>query len=552
MSFPIVLAQCAFHLGDVRGNAQRLLDVACRAQQQGARLVLAPEWALTGGLPGDVLRRADFMQECARAVQELARALKDEAPDVALVFGHPLDAGGGMRHSAASVLLDGRVLATYARPTLADADAPQGAERRWLLPAPAQPCVFEVAGVRFGLLMDVDAGAAALDAAAQAAAAAGAQVLAVLSGVPFDEGQPAAQRVRLASAARAAGLPLVAVNAVGAHDEDIFSGGSVALDAAGGVLARAPQFEETLWPLRVQAEAGSVQLAGENVPEYAGDEALWRALVLALRSYVQANGFKEAALGLSGGIDSALVLALAVDALGAENVRVLTLPSPYTASMSVEDAQEMARRLGVRCDALSITPAFDALRATLAPLFAGREEDTTEENLQARVRGVLLMALSNKTGCLLLTCGNKSEYATGYCTLYGDMCGGFAPIKDVLKTRVFALARWRNANDPFARGAAPIPERIITRPPSAELRPNQTDQDSLPPYELLDAIISRALAGASRAQLLDAFEDAAVQRTLHLLRVGEYKRQQGAVGPRVSRRSFGRDRHMPISHAFQF
>ncbi|MBQ9579515.1 MAG: NAD(+) synthase, partial [Ottowia sp.] len=333
------------------------------------------------------------------------------------------------------------------------------------------------------MLIDVDAGAAALDAAAQAAAAAGAQVLAVLSGVPFDEEQPAAQRVRLASAARAAGLPLVAVNAVGAHDEDVFSGGSVALDAAGGVLARASQFEETLWTLRVQAEAGGVQLSGESTPEYAGDEALWRALVLALRSYVQANGFKEAALGLSGGIDSALVLALAVDALGAENVRVLTLPSPYTASMSVEDAQEMARRLGVRCDALSITPTFDALRATLAPIFEGREEDTTEENLQARVRGVLLMALSNKTGCLLLTCGNKSEYATGYCTLYGDMCGGFAPIKDVLKTRVFALARWRNANDPFARGAAPIPERIITRPPSAELRPNQTDQDSLPPYE---------------------------------------------------------------------
>lgn len=552
MSFSIALAQCAFRLGDVRGNAQRLLEAACSAQQQGARLVLAPEWALSGGLPGDVLRRDDFMQACARALQELAQELATQAPDVTLVLGHPSDAGGGMRHSAASVLQGGRVLATYARPTLAEAGAPQGAECRWLLAAPAQPCVFEVEGVRFGLLMDVDAAAAALEAQAQQAAAAGAQVLAVLSGVPFDEAQPAAQRGRLAAAARAAGLPLVAVNAVGAHEEDIFSGGSVALDAAGSVCARAPQFEDMLWTLRVNAEAGGVRLVGETEPECTGDEALWRALVLALRSYVQGNGFKEAALGLSGGIDSALVLALAVDALGAENVRVLTLPGPYTADMSVEDAQEMARRLGVRCDALSITPTFDALRATLAPLFAGREEDATEENLQARVRGVLLMALSNKTGCLLLTCGNKSEYATGYCTLYGDTCGGFAPIKDVLKTRVFALARWRNAHDLFGRGAAPIPERIITRPPSAELRPNQTDQDSLPPYELLDAIISRALAGASRAQLLDAFEDAAVQRTLHLLRVNEYKRQQGAVGPRVSRRSFGRDRHMPINHAFQF
>ena len=371
--------------------------------------------------------------------------------------------------------------------------------------------------------------------------------------MPFDEGQPAAQRARLAAAARAAGVPLVAVNAVGAHEEDIFSGGSLALDAAGKVCARAPQFEERLWTLQVQQDAGGVRFAGESAPEYSGDEALWRALVLALRSYVQGNGFKEAALGLSGGIDSALVLALAVDALGAENVRVLTLPGPYTADMSVEDAQEMARRLGVRCEALSITPTFEALRTTLAPLFAGRAEDATEENLQARVRGVLLMALSNKTGCLLLTCGNKSEYATGYCTLYGDMCGGFAPIKDVLKTRVFALARWRNANDPFARRAAPIPERIITRPPSAELRPNQTDQDSLPPYEVLDAIISRALAGAGSAQLVaEGFEASMVQRTLRLLRVAEYKRQQGAVGPRVSRRSFGRDRHMPISHAFQF
>ncbi|MBQ6657275.1 MAG: NAD+ synthase [Ottowia sp.] len=552
MSFSMVWALCAFLLGDGRGTAQRLLEAACRAQQQGARLVLAPEWALSGGLPGDVLRRDDFMQECTRALQELAQELVQQAPDVTLVLGHPSsDVSGAQRRSAASVVQNG-IGITYVRPTLADADAPQGGERRWLQPASVPAWVFEVAGVRFAVFIDVDAGAAALEAQAQQAAAAGAQVLAVLSGVPFDEEQPAAQRVRLAAAARAAGLPLVAVNAVGAHDEDIFSGGSLALDAAGNVCARAPQFEETLWTLRVNAEAGGVQLAGENAPEYEGDEALWRALVLALRSYVQANGFKEAALGLSGGIDSALVLALAVDALGAENVRVLTLPSPYTASMSVEDAQEMARRLGVRCDALSITPTFDALRATLAPLFAGREEDTTEENLQARVRGVLLMALSNKTGCLLLTCGNKSEYATGYCTLYGDMCGGFAPIKDVLKTRVFALARWRNAHDLFGRGAAPIPERIITRPPSAELRPNQTDQDSLPPYELLDAIISRALAGASRAQLLDAFDAAAVQRTLHLLRVGEYKRQQGAVGPRVSRRSFGRDRHMPISHAFQF
>ncbi len=553
MSFSIALAQCAMRLGDVRGNAQRLLDAACRAQQQGARLLLAPEWVLSGGLPGDVLRRADFLQACARTVHDLAHVLAAEAPDVTLVLGHPARAeDAGMVWSATSVLQSGNVVASYARPMLALADAPQGAERRWLLAAPSQPATFEVQGVRFGLLIDVDAGADALDEVAREAAAAGAQVLAVASGVPFDEAQPEARHVRLASAARAAGLPLISAHAVGAHEQEIFDGASLALDAAGNVLARAPQFAESLWLLRADAEASGVRLSGNTTPKYVGDEALWRALVLALRSYVHANGFKEVALGLSGGIDSALVLALAVDALDAGAVRALTLPGPYTAEMSVEDAREMAQRLGVRCDALSISPTFEALQATLAPIFEGYSEDATEENLQARVRGVLLMALSNKTGCLLLTCGNKSEYASGYCTLYGDMCGGFAPIKDVLKTRVFKLARWRNANDPFGRGASPIPERIITRPPSAELRPEQTDQDSLPPYELLDAIVERALAGASSAQLVSAFEEDMVLRTMRLLRGAEYKRQQGAIGPRVSRRSFGRERNMPISHGFHF
>jgi NAD+ synthase (glutamine-hydrolysing) len=296
-----------------------------------------------------------------------------------------------------------------------------------------------------------------------------------------------------------------------------------------------------------------LRLVADVTPTHEADADLWRALVTGLRDYADKSGFQSAVLGLSGGIDSALVLALAVDALGRERVSAVMLPSPYTAGISLDDARDMARRLGVRYDEIDIQPLFENFKQTLGPLFAGKPEDATEENLQARIRGVLLMALSNKHGHLLLTTGNKSEYATGYCTLYGDMCGGFAPIKDVLKTTVFRLARWRNAHDPHGTGANPIPERIITRPPSAELRPGQTDQDSLPPYEALDAIIERYVeSDMSSAQLVAAgFNQADVDKVARLIRSSEYKRQQSAAGTRVTRRGFGGDWRYPMVNKFR-
>jgi NAD+ synthase (glutamine-hydrolysing) len=296
-----------------------------------------------------------------------------------------------------------------------------------------------------------------------------------------------------------------------------------------------------------------VQLRGDLAPLQEPEAELWGALVLGLRDYVRKNGFASVVLGLSGGVDSALVLALAVDALGADAVRAVMMPSPYTASISLEDAREMARRLNVRYDEISILPAFEAFRASLAPLFLDKPEDATEENIQARIRGVLLMALSNKFGSLVLTTGNKSEYATGYCTLYGDMCGGYAPIKDVVKTMVFRLARWRNAHDPHGRGANPIPERIITRPPSAELRPDQTDQDSLPPYEVVDAIIARYMEGdMGIAELVAAgYRREDVEKVTRLIKFNEYKRRQAAEGTRVTHRAFGKDWRYPITNQFR-
>ena len=289
------------------------------------------------------------------------------------------------------------------------------------------------------------------------------------------------------------------------------------------------------------------------MPDRSREADLWDALVLGVRDYLGKNGFPGALLGLSGGIDSALVLAIAVDALGADKVRTVMMPSPYTADISWIDAREMAERMKVRYDEISIVPQFEAFKASLAGEFQGRAEDTTEENIQARIRGVLLMALSNKFGSIVLTTGNKSEMATGYCTLYGDMAGGFAVIKDLLKTTVFKLARWRNENDPYGTCASPIPERIITRPPSAELRPDQTDQDSLPEYEVLDAILSRYMENDESVEAIVAagFERAVVERVTRLIRINEYKRRQAPIGIRVTHRSFGKDWRYPITSRFR-
>ena len=351
----------------------------------------------------------------------------------------------------------------------------------------------------------------------------------------------------------ATGLPLVYAHLVGGQDEIVFEGRSFALQADGRLAGRAPSFKENLFVVQAERVQAAIELIATTAPERGNEADLWDALVLGVRDYLGKNGFPGAILGLSGGIDSALVLAIAVDALGAEKVRTVMMPSPYTADISWIDAREMAERMKVRYAEISIVPEFEAFKASLAGEFKGLAQDTTEENIQARIRGVLLMALSNKFGSIVLTTGNKSELATGYCTLYGDMAGGFAVIKDLLKTTVFRLARWRNKNDPYGTARCPIPERIITRPPSAELRPDQLDADSLPPYEVLDAILERYMENDQSVERIvaDGFDRAVVERVARLIRLNEYKRRQAPVGIRVTHRSFGKDWRYPITSKFR-
>jgi NAD+ synthase (glutamine-hydrolysing) len=409
--------------------------------------------------------------------------------------------------------------------------------------------VFEHAGVRIGLLICEDAW---FEQPAADCLNLGAQCLAVINASPFHVGKGNERELAMAARCQQTGLPLIYAHLVGGQDEVVFEGRSFALNAQGKVCARAPSFQACAFDLTLDLSAASA-LSGPLSAETSLESDLWHALVLGVRDYLGKNGFPGALLGLSGGIDSALVLAIAVDALGAQQVRAVMMPSPYTADISWIDAREMAQRLKVRYDEISIVPEFEAFLASLQQEFKGLPIDTTEENIQARIRGTLLMALSNKFGSIVLTTGNKSEMSTGYCTLYGDMAGGFAVLKDVAKTMVFKLARWRNAHDPYGTGANPIPERIITRPPSAELRPDQKDQDSLPPYEVLDEIVSRYMEeDQSAAEIVAAgFDPAAVEKVTRLIRINEYKRRQSPVGIRVTHRSFGKDWRYPMTNRFR-
>jgi NAD+ synthase (glutamine-hydrolysing) len=378
-------------------------------------------------------------------------------------------------------------------------------------------------------------------------------MLAVINASPFHVGKGYEREDTMRERVRETGLPLVYAHLVGGQDEVVFEGHSFALNADGTVAGRAPSFKENMFLARVERAPTATQIIATVEPVRTPEHDLWDALVLGVRDYVGKNGFPGALLGLSGGIDSALVLAIAVDALGANKVRAVMMPSPYTASISWLDARDMAQRLGVRYDEISIVPEFEAFKASLAGAFTGLAEDTTEENIQARIRGTLLMALSNKLGSIVLTTGNKSEMATGYCTLYGDMAGGFAVIKDLAKTLVFKMAHWRNAHDPYGSGSCPIPERIITRPPSAELRADQTDQDSLPPYEVLDAIVDRYMENDQSIETIVAagYARADVEKVTRLIKINEYKRRQAPVGIRVTHRSFGKDWRYPITNRFR-
>jgi NAD+ synthase (glutamine-hydrolysing) len=548
----VALAQMNATVGDLSGNARRIADAARRAHAQGAVAMIAPELALSGYPPEDLLLRQAFIDACAVQLEALARELEPLA-GLTVVVGHPVCAqgAGGQRFNAASVLRAGAVIAMYCKRELPNYQVFD--ERRYFASgrdAGMAPVVFESGGLRLGVLICEDAWFAE---PAAAAVAAGAQVLCVLNASPFHLGKGGEREARMAERARATGCALLYAHGVGGQDEIVFDGASFAVDPAGLTRVRGRCFEpELVW---AEFDGGAlVQGVCHVVPSL--QEQAWKALVTGVRDYVGKNGFPGAIVGLSGGVDSALVLAIAVDALGADRVRAVMMPSRFTAEISWIDAREMARRLGVRYDEIPIAPMFDAFRASLAADFGGLPDDTTEENLQARIRGTLLMALSNKHGSIVLTTGNKSELATGYCTLYGDMAGGFAVIKDVAKTLVYRLAEWRNRQPTaLADGSSGpvIPQRILTRAPSAELRPDQTDQDSLPAYETLDAIVARYMEeDQSIEQIVQAGFDAAdVERVTRLIQLNEYKRRQAPVGIRITQRAFGRDWRYPITSKFR-
>jgi len=558
MSLSIRIAQLNFVVGDLAGNAEKIMLAARNAHRDGVDLLLTPELSICGYAAEDLFLRPTFIDACLTEVDRIAKSLFS-CEGLTVVVGHPL--GGDVksrsvtipqRFNAASVLRDGVVVSRYAKRELPNYQVFD--ERRYFVGG-TDVCVFDAgpqgAQTRVGLLICEDAWHVT---PAQEAKEAGAQVLAVINASPFHVGKGYEREAAMQQRSHEVSLPIVYAHLVGGQDELVFEGHSFALNADGSLAARAPSFVEAEFDvLASRTSADGFILVGDTEPPRSSDADLWDALVLGVRDYVGKNGFPGALIGLSGGIDSALVLAIAVDAIGRDKVRAVMMPSPYTADISCLDAREMATRLKVQYEEISIVPEFEAFKRSLSHAFAGRSEDTTEENLQARIRGTFLMALSNKFGAIVLTTGNKSEMATGYCTLYGDMAGGFAVIKDLVKTTVFRLARWRNMNDPYGNGLNPIPERIIVRPPSAELRPEQKDQDSLPPYEVLDAILERYMEQDLGIDSIvkDGFCADDVERVTRLIKLNEYKRRQAPVGIRVTHRSFGKDWRYPITNKFR-
>ncbi len=532
----VAVAQLNCTVGDFEGNSRKIIEAASRAVAAGADLLLTPELSLTGYPPEDLLLRRAFYAASDCALQMLTAKLL-QFPELNVIVGHPL-AREGHRFNAASLLQGGVVLGTYCKHDLPNYDVFD--EQRYFTPD-NRPLVFDLNGTAFGVNICEDTW---FSYTPECAKAAGASVLLVLNGSPFDLGK---QQVRLdtqrANVSRYR-MPVVYANLVGGQDELVFDGGSFVLDAGGKLVAAAPRFEESL--LLVDFVDGAPQPSGVET-EPAEEALAYAALVLGVRDYVGKNGFPGAIIGLSGGVDSALTLAIAVDALGAERVRAVMMPSQFTSAMSLDDASALATAVNVRYDVVPIKPAFNAFLSTLAQEFRGLPWDTTEENLQARIRGTLLMALSNKYGSIVLTTGNKSEAAVGYSTLYGDLAGGFAVIKDILKTLVYRLCRYRNSIAPV------IPERILTRAPTAELRADQTDQDSLPPYDVLDEIIDLYMQqGRSIAEIVAADHDEqVVRKVVRMIRLSEYKRRQSPIGIRVTHRGFGRDWRYPITNRFR-
>ena len=536
MIVKVAIAQMNSVVGDLAGNAAQIIDYVQRAALQSADIVVTPELSLVGYPPEDLLLRKAFYAESQKALDVLANALRNFT-DVHVLVGHPIEKEG-LRFNAVSVLVNGAVKATYCKHAL-----PNNAvfdEERYFTSSDA-PVVFEVKGTRFGINICEDAW---YPEAPRMARAAGAEVLLVINGSPFHMDKPDLRIDVMRENVTAQGMSVVYANLVGGQDELIFDGNSFVMCQEGQVCANLKHCETDL---KVIDFDGAKPAKESLIAALSIEGQIYRALVLGVHDYVTKNGFPSVLIGFSGGVDSALTLAIAVDALGADRVRAVMMPSPYTAEISWLDSREMVRRLSVRYDEIPISNCFDAFLSTLQEEFSGLKVDATEENIQARIRGTLLMAMSNKHGSIVLTTGNKSEMAVGYCTLYGDMAGGFAVIKDIAKTLVYRLCAYRNQVSDV------IPERILTRAPSAELRPDQKDQDSLPPYDILDGIMALYMEeNMARADIVAAgYREEDVERITRLIKINEYKRRQAPIGIRITHRAFGRDWRYPITSKFR-
>ncbi|MGB2246581.1 MAG: NAD+ synthase [Alcanivorax sediminis] len=536
----IIMAQQNALVGDIEGNAQRVVAAADEARRLlGADLVVFPELMLTGYPPEDLLLRPSLNSRVDAALAEIGAAVS-----VPVVLGYPA-VRNGLRRNAAGVMFPGESTPRHEYFKQCLPNYRVFDEKRYFQRGDT-PCTFELGGWTFGITICEDIWHSEPASQLQQA---GADVVLNLNASPFRTNKVEERLEQVQARSRETGMSILYCNLVGGQDELVFDGASFACNSSGERCVQGASFNEALIPVDLQCKDGSCDPVGELLPLPGMEQGVYQALVLATRDYVNKNGFKGALLGLSGGIDSALTLAVAVDALGPERVEAVMMPFRYTSAMSLEDAEKQARTLRVNYRVMPIEPAFNGFMGILDEAFAGLAKDTTEENLQARCRGVILMALSNKIGSVVLTTGNKSEMAVGYATLYGDMAGGFSVLKDVFKTMVFRLARWRNQQ----AGSEIIPERVITRPPSAELAPDQVDTDSLPDYDELDAILQRYVEQdmSAEAVIRDGFDRDNVYRVVKLTDRNEYKRRQAAVGPRVSRRAFGKDRRYPITNGWR-
>ena len=533
----VVLAQLDLVVGDVAGNLQRIIAAAEQARDQyHAPLVAFPELALVSYPPEDLLLRPGMQRRVERALG----TLREQVRGITVVVGHPHQQDGVV-YNAVSAFRDGERLALYFKHALPNYSVFD--EKRYFA-AGSVPAVFEVDGYVIGLSICEDIWESR---PTRLAVQAGAQLILNLNASPFHHSKGEEREAVVRQRARENGVPVLYVNLVGGQDELVFDGSSFSMAADGEVMSRAPAYQEALLPVQLQLTGGGMQvLPGEVTPWLSGEASVYQGLVTGVRDYIGKNGFPGAIIGLSGGIDSALTLAIAVDALGPERVQAVMMPTRYTADISLADARAEAEALGIDYQVLPIEPVFGAFLDTLSGLFEGLPVDTTEENIQARCRGVMLMAISNKSGRMVLTTGNKSEMAVGYATLYGDMAGGFAVIKDVPKTLVFRLSAYRNRLSPV------IPRRVLDRPPSAELAEDQRDTDSLPPYEVLDPILQMYVEEdrSPREIIAAGYAEQDVRRVLTLVDQNEYKRRQAPPGIRVTRRAFGRDRRYPLTSGY--